>query len=210
MVHAQLLGHQQNVPTRAIAYAPAVCLPSSQGILSLGQQGGWQADEVLRAMPTDLLRPADVRFPGTGGLDIVRVPHHGTTTFHARLPGSSADIQQPDLVSRVTALRELLRKEQIVAARKMLDLISIPTLEEPAINRLRRALAPPTAQSSQRKDTERTQTFAWLREHCREYHGQWVAVGEGGLVAAAPTLKELRKRLQLLEISAEQPLIHKL
>ena len=210
MFHEQLLGHRQTVPTRAIAYTLAIHLPVSQGILSSRQQGGWQADEMFRAIPSDLWRGEPVRLGGGGRLDVVQVPQHIATVPHVRSSGSLADAQHPDLVSRVTALRELLRNEQIFAARRMLDSVSLPTLEEPAINRLRRALAPPVVRPSQRKDMDRTQTFVWLRRHAGQYQGQWVAVGEGGLIAAAPTLKELRERLRSLELPAERPLIHKL
>lgn len=210
MFHGQLLGHRQTVPTRAIAYAPAVPLAFSQGILSSGQQGRWQSDEVLRPIPSDLWGGASARLGSGPGLDVVRVPHHITMVPHARSSGSLADAQHPDLVSRVTALRELLRNEQVLAARKTLGSVSFSTLEEPAINRLRRALAPPTVRPSQRKDIDRTQTFAWLRTYADQYQGQWVAVGEEGLIAAAPTLKKLRERLRSLELPAERPLIHKL
>lgn len=209
MLRDQLLGHQQTVPTRAVAYASAIHLPYPQG-LSLGQQGSWQTDEVFRAMPADVWCSASVRLGGAGGLETIAVPHHTTPVLHGRSSGSLADAQHPDLVSRVTALRELLRNEQILAARKILDSVSFPTLEEPAINRLRRALAPPTIRLSKRRDVDRTQTFGWLRTHADQYHGQWVAVGEEGLIAAAPTLKKLRERLRSRELPAERPLIHKL
>lgn len=110
----------------------------------------------------------------------------------------------------VTSVRDLLQKEQILAARRLLDLVPVAELQEPALDRLRRALAPPTVRSSQRKDGDRTQTFAWLRQHGHDYRGQWVAIGETGLIAAAATLKELRAQLQSVDTAADQPLIHKL
>jgi hypothetical protein len=211
VVHAELLGQQQSVPPiRALGPPSATQLLCPRGMLSLDQQGLWLADEMLRAVPGHPLRPAHVRFQSAGGLDIIRVPHHGAARSRTHSLGSLADVEQSDIVSRVRALHDLLQREEITAARKMLDLIPLSALEDPAINRLRRALAPPTARSSQRKDGERTQTFAWLRQHAREYRGQWVAVGEDGLIAAAPTLKELRERLRSLAVPAEQSLIHKL
>jgi hypothetical protein len=118
-------------------------------------------------------------------------------------------IQQQDVVSRVTAIRDLMQKEQISAARRLLEMIPIGTPEEAAVARLRRALTPPTVRPSGRKDTERHHAYQWLLRHGHEHKGQWVAVGEGGLIASAPTLKALREQLRALA-PAEQPLIHKL
>jgi hypothetical protein len=35
----------------------------------------------------------------------------------------------------------------------------------------------------------------WLKEHASRYKGQWIAVGDGTLLGAAPTLQELYKQL---------------
>ena len=118
-------------------------------------------------------------------------------------------IQQQDVVSRVTAIRDLMQKEQISAARRLLGMIPVGAPEEAAVARLRRALTPPTVRPAGRKDTERRHAYQWLRQHGHEHKGQWVAVGEGGLIASAPTLKALREQLRALS-PAEQPLIHKL
>jgi hypothetical protein len=121
----------------------------------------------------------------------------------------SPTMQHQDLVSHVTAIRDLIHREQVSAARRVLDLIPGGASEEPAIAKLRRALTPPTVRPSIRKDTDRTRAYEWLRQHAWEYRGQWVAVAEDGLIAAAPTLKQLRQQLEALE-PTQQPLIHKL
>lgn len=36
----------------------------------------------------------------------------------------------------------------------------------------------------------------WLKEHAEEYRGQWVALRNGELVAAAATARELRSRIE--------------
>lgn len=114
-----------------------------------------------------------------------------------------------DTQTAVTAIRDLMQREHVSAARRLLDLIPVGASEEPAITRLRRALMQPTVRPSIRKDTDRTRAYEWLRQHAREYRAQWVAVAEDGLVAAAPTLKQLRQQLEALG-PMQQPLIHKL
>jgi uncharacterized protein DUF5678 len=121
----------------------------------------------------------------------------------------SPTMQHQDLISHVTAIRDLIHREQVSAARRVLDLISVGASEEPAIAKLRRALTPPTVRPSTRKDSDRTRAYEWLRQHAWEYRGQWVAVAEDGLIAAAPTLKQLRQQLEGRE-PTQQPLIHKL
>lgn len=193
----------------------------------LGQHGRWAVDQVpAGAAPRDTLVASHLgKCQGTASFDIdmlgvprhgvtsfdvIRVPYQGQAEFHLHPLASLAGLQNPDIVSRVMAIRDLLQKGHIAAARKLLDLIPVGALEQPAINRLRRALTPPTVRPSERKDTERRQAFAWLRQHAHEYRGQWVAVGDSGLIAATTTLKELRQQLRSLEPAAQQPLIHKL
>jgi hypothetical protein len=122
---------------------------------------------------------------------------------------ASPAIQRPDVLPLVTTIRDLIQDEQITAARRMLDLVPPGALEEPAIIRLRRALVPPTVTRSSRKDIDRTRAYEWLRQHAREYSGQWVAVAEDGVVATAPTLKELKQRLDQIR-PTQSPLIHRL
>ncbi len=121
---------------------------------------------------------------------------------------ASATVQQRDLVSRVAAVRDLIQKEQISAARRLLEVMPMGA-EEPAIARLRRALTPPSVRASPRRDIDRTHAYEWLRQHGYEHKNQWVAINEDGLVASAPTLKALRERLRALA-PVQQPLIHKL
>lgn len=121
----------------------------------------------------------------------------------------SPTMQHHDVVSHITAIRDLLQREQVSAARRLLGLIPIGDSEEPALTRLRRALTPPTVRPSIRRDGDRTRAYEWLRQRGWEYRGQWVAVAEDGLIAAAPTLKQLREHLEALG-PKQQPLIHRL
>lgn len=221
MLPAGLLGQQQQLLLNRDVAARVAAAHSSafQRALPLAQQAATEAHELLaRAMwPT--------------AVTILRARHHGLTggstkgAAAALFPSAvweeyrltpfvpvrppSAESQRPEIVSRVAVIRDLIQKEQISAARMMLDVISIGAFEEPAMKRLRRALTPPAVRRSDLRDTARTHAWAWLRQHGREYQGQWVAVAEHGLIAAAPTLKQLRAQIRALA-PAEQPLIHKL
>lgn len=211
---------EQQVLNRNIAARAAAAHSSAlQRPLPLAQQEAAEAHDVF------------AREMWPFAVTILRAPHHGLTggstmgTAAALFPSTiwagyrltspvpvrtpSAELQRPELVSRVAAIRDLIQKEQIAAARMMLDVVPINAFEEPAMKRLRRALTPPSVRRSDRRDTARTHAYAWLREHGREYLGHWVAVAEDGLIAAAPTLKQLRAQLRALA-PAEQPLIHKL
>lgn len=121
----------------------------------------------------------------------------------------SAEAQQTERVSSIAIIRDLLRQERISAAREVLAVLSADLLEDPALQALRRALAPPLVRASSRLGVDRSREFAWLREHAHEYRGQWVAINESGLVIAAPTLRELRDRLREYPLE-RPPLLHRL
>lgn len=134
---------------------------------------------------------------------------HLTARAPVDAPAPSTELRRPDFVSRVAAIRDLIRSEQISTARRMLGPLAVGAFEEAAMMRLRRALATPIVRSSARQDADRTRAYEWLRQRGHQHRGQWVAVGEDGLIAAAPTLKGLREQLRVLT-PAQQPLIHKL
>lgn len=105
-------------------------------------------------------------------------------------------------------VRELVEREQVTEARKLLDAAPPDLLDEPSLLRWRSLLAPPRVTTAQRRDTDRRREYAWLRTHGSEYRGQWVALDDGRLVAAASSLQELRERLK--HGSASFPFVHHL
>ena len=59
-----------------------------------------------------------------------------------------------------------------------------------------RVLAPPTVQRANRPHTAKiTANRAWLKAHRQDYAGQWVAVRDGRLLAAAPSFDQLLARV---------------
>lgn len=55
---------------------------------------------------------------------------------------------------------------------------------------------------------DRSADYQWLAQHEDEFLGQWVAVAGGGLVAVAPTLRDLQQRLHALSLM-KPPLVHR-
>ena len=84
------------------------------------------------------------------------------------------------------AVRDFARAREIAAE----GVAAFPG-DEPLQN-MARAIAPPIVL---RRDVPAQSELAaneqWMREHANEHRGNWVAVGQGKLLAKAPTLREL-------------------
>ena len=103
----------------------------------------------------------------------------------------------------------LMEREQITLARKALDALPVGLLADPIIIRLRKMLAVPITKTSQKRDTDRTLDYQWIRDHAQDYRGQWVALDNGQLLGAAPSLRELLDRVKPLH-SELRPLLHQI
>lgn len=68
--------------------------------------------------------------------------------------------------------------------------------------------APPTVKAVPIVDRPRTAEFDWLREHAREYPGQWVALDGSRLLGAGPDLKDLLRQLTPAD-RERNPLFHR-
>jgi hypothetical protein len=209
-----LLGQPQTLlGTRTAARAAAAQFSYLTRALPLVEQ---DVQSAVRAILSGSYARSTRIMPLSGVFDIDIVPTivnqpggHVALVVRRQHAHSTAALQEPDVLSRLTAIRDLIQKDHILTARRMLDLIPAAASEEPAVARLRRVLTPPTVRPSARTDVSRSQAYEWLRRHAHEHRGRWVALGEDGLIASAPTLKELRTRLETLA-PAQQPLIHKL
>lgn len=218
-----------NAPQQARSERPALeradalhaMIPAPSAASTLGIAAGWI--NVPAVMRTGVRPRLDMSFQDFGTRRLIgksedarlaavendmRLSRAGRSEFAQAGPSPSAHVQHPDHVSRVVVVRDLVRRERISAARKILD--SVPAdFDGPEIRRLRRMLTPPVVRFSERRDVDRRREFAWLREHASEYKGQWIAIDEHRLVAAAPTLRELRARLRELKLD-RVPLLHRL
>jgi hypothetical protein len=145
------------------------------------------------------------------GVETVTVTVPWESRTDTRIAADAQPLAAAGLAGRaslVAGIRELLRENRIAAARRMLDALPSSGFDDPAIQRLRRVLAAPVVHELQRTDVDRTAEYRWLRQHGQEYRGQWVAVDETGLVASAPTFRELQAQLGQLHLM-RSPVIHR-
>ena len=97
----------------------------------------------------------------------------------------------------------LVEQQQLGSARRLLALLP----DEPSLRKVRRVLNPPQTSISSRRSANRAADYEWLTRHAHDYAGQWLAVLDGSLVAAEPSLKALRRRLSGLSLPSA-PLLH--
>jgi len=98
---------------------------------------------------------------------------------------------------------DLVSRQQVKAARELLT--HLP--DESEYERIKVLLRLPTTSTAAQRDRDRTAEYAWLREHAGEYSGQWVAVSGDVLLAAAKSLRELRRHLRAAS-PVSPPLVH--
>lgn len=103
-------------------------------------------------------------------------------------------------VPYLALIKNLIEREQIPAARKMLAAIPVELREESTVKNLRAVLELPGVVKSDKRDIDRRRDYEWLRQRARTYRGQWVALDNGTLVAAARSLKELREQLRIVSL----------
>ncbi len=116
---------------------------------------------------------------------------------------------QSDALLFAMAARRLLQSEQVSAARALLEAAPAHVLSDPVIARLRSTLAPPVVRLVDRQDADRTPEYNWLRAaQGGQYRGQWVAINGDCLLAAAPSLRELRELLRA-NPPDRPPLVHR-
>lgn len=97
----------------------------------------------------------------------------------------------------------LVERQQVAAARQLLDLLP----DDPQTDKLKMLLRPPTTARATKRDRSRSAEFQWLRQHRREFVGQWVAVDGDELLSSARSLRELRKSLKAAH-PTRVPLLH--
>lgn len=69
--------------------------------------------------------------------------------------------------------------------------------------------APPNAKAVPIVERTRAAEFEWLRQHAREYAGQWVVLDGSRLLGVGPDLREVLRRLTPAERELN-PLFHRI
>jgi uncharacterized protein DUF5678 len=81
--------------------------------------------------------------------------------------------------------------------------------EDPELARLNRLLTLRPARSVPGPlSPDRTEAFQWLEEHGEAYRGQWIALGDKGLLAASQDLDDLLRTLKEMSPDALPVLLH--
>jgi hypothetical protein len=106
------------------------------------------------------------------------------------------------------AIRHLIEVDRVPAARRLLESVPLSSSGHPAIVTLRAVLAPPVVRTAEKRGADRRPEYDWLSAEGAKYRGNWVALEGNRLLAAAPTLRELRERLEPLAL-ADTPLFHR-
>jgi hypothetical protein len=101
------------------------------------------------------------------------------------------------LAEDLRCLRALLEDGNVEGARRLIADMAPRWPESTEVQHFARVLASPKARwVPGKRGRSMDKDFAWLREHAREYQGQWVAVYDGRLIAAGPRLAAVRERLR--------------
>lgn len=123
--------------------------------------------------------------------------------------GTPSALLGEQTVVYLAAVRSLLDEDKIGEARHVLEAAPLELLSQPVMRRLKGLLLPPRITISDRRDSDRTREYKWLRENRQAHRGEWVALEGEHVLASARSLKELRERLSDLG-PARPPLIHHL
>ncbi|HXV78289.1 MAG TPA: hypothetical protein VEG60_00270 [Candidatus Binatia bacterium] len=203
--------------TRQPAGLPARVAPSPKQSVGLGwprhyqAENGERTEDVLLAL---LSNPLAVESAGTFvGNSLVFQCSKWPPASKYRAdqknpsPALGTTTERTEIMYRV--ILTLMEREQIPLARKALDALPVEQLGDPTIVRLRKILSAPVTKASGKRDIDRTLDYQWIRDHARDYRGQWVALDNGKLLEAAPSLHELLDRIKLLR-SERRPLLHQI
>jgi hypothetical protein len=161
--------------------------------LVVGEDAGISEPDIPELLQRQVDRPSSV---------LAERPSVGHPRHDA--PATEADVQPFAL-----ALKTLLESEQLTPARRMLDAAPAHILTDPLVARMRALLAPPVVKRVERRDSDRSQEYRWLRTEAPNYRGRWVALDGERVVASAESLSELREALKTLPLP-RAPLLHRI
>jgi hypothetical protein len=108
-------------------------------------------------------------------------------------PSKTSILEEDALIAPI---RTLLEADRITEARQLVELLlkASPSLQ---LEQWAQMLAPPVAHSGEQETgTGSSSARQWLRQHAKEYAGQWVALREGALLGANTSRVALHQSLQ--------------
>ena len=111
-------------------------------------------------------------------------------------------------VSIESMARQLLARNHVLAARKLVDRVSSNHVAE-SLRRLRVVLAEPMVRRRLPAPAKHSGDLDWLRRNAYSYSGKWVALSDGKLLATNESLTALRRSLRELAPKIK-PFLHRL
>ena len=116
---------------------------------------------------------------------------------------------RPNTDAIETMVRQLLARERVLAARRLVAAVPSDHSANEPLRRLRVVLAEPVVRRRLPARTMPSGDIDWLRENAAKYSGKWVALADGELLAADESLASLRRRLRKLSLKV-RPFLHRL
>jgi hypothetical protein len=99
----------------------------------------------------------------------------------------------------VPRIRRRLEAADLRGARDLLAEARRCGASESELDRLEEFLAPPRPRMIPFRDRDRSAEIRWLKEHAREYRGQWVALLESELLGHGQDFEALTKHLDSVD-----------
>lgn len=115
---------------------------------------------------------------------------------------------EPDTRSYTERIRELIEQDRVAGARRLLAEAIEAGAQEEDLPLLQRVLGPARFLGfSDELEPDRTPEFTWLREHAKDYRGQWVILAEDQLLAHSADLQEALAVIKNQKTN-RRPLLH--
>lgn len=105
---------------------------------------------------------------------------------------------EPDTRPYAERIRELVEQDYVGGARKLLAEALEKGERDEDLLKWQQVLAPAASKISgnEELDSDPMPDLVWIRQHEREYRGEWVALLAGELLASSPSLDEVISYLE--------------
>jgi hypothetical protein len=193
--------HEIKQTVKSASYGGGTIIPSGVYVatpLSSSQRVIWSTASHQVAPPVIIVKPRTTDQNIIAATLEENARRGDSHLFARQIEVTDWSTRQPDEL--IQAVRAALNQEWLTIAHKLLErgVALFPENEE--IQRIGRTLSPPIVRAVPGKPPQGlSASRLWLRAHADAYRGRWVAIYDGQLLAAAPSLEELRARIAPLE-----------
>ena len=145
-------------------------------------------------IPFTIMRTSSIN-PDEGMAQLIAATETGEELIFVQVL-ERIDWRSRDAQNYVYATQLALSISAYASARRLVAEAFHKFPDHPAVQKMARILSPPKAIPVRRDpDSSLQANRDWFARHSQEYRGQWVALKDGRLLAAASTLKELKSLL---------------